>query len=327
MTERLRFDWEAASQLLQRISSFRRRGFVSREAAIGGLQQVGFKELERFARSLCLPFDRSGGAHLPLERNRQSVRLTDVAVASLLRRGAGPDFAVWHKTFSDVHRAHRWQRQQSAQARVQVYFLIGFVPAVSLWLIASQRSRFFENLITSQGKVLLVTAVLLFVCGVTAVCLQMRRSRFGTSFSNLRSFSGKYNFLTELLCCGGSGGSKLTRFLDVCSLSGRRGLENYARILNLGLDVPAQLKVSDLSLEEESYLHDLSSVFLFSPHGGQKWLSTEHHKAFEDFQADESQKAAVLSLRLLIPMAIFFLPALFLILALAGFSFQSDALN
>jgi hypothetical protein len=328
MRERLFLDWDAASHLLQRISSFRKRGFTRREAAINGLQQSGVRVLERYARSVCLPFESTGEVHLPLEHKSQSGRLTDAAVGSLLRRGfSGFDFADWQNTFSDVHRAHRWQRQQSAQARVQVYFLIGFVPAVSVWLIVSQHSRICENLMTREGKFLLLTAVLLFACGVTAVCLQMRRSRFESSFSNLGSLSGRYNFLTELLCCGDSCGSKLTRFLDVCSRSGRQEIVNYARNLSLGLAPPAQLKVSDLAVEEENYLRDLISVFLFSARGGQKWLCAEHHRAFEDFQADESKKAAVLSLRLLIPMAIFFLPALFLILALSGFSFQSDALN
>jgi hypothetical protein len=240
----------------------------------------------------------------------------------------GLAFSYWHKTFLDVFRAYRWMRQQSGQARVQSLFLIGFVPAVSMWMALSQRVRFAENMSTEQGKYILFTALILFVVGVVSVRAILLRAGYDSSYTELKSVGSRYNFLTEVVCSVSNESGKLGNLYDVCKRSGRGAISSFARKLLLGFEHHHDPDCRNLlSPVETEFLTGFKSVYLDSPRDGRRWLAKEHQKIFEDFQAEESQKAALLSLRLLMPMAIFFLPALFLMLVLAGFSFRANAIN
>lgn len=322
------FGWESASSIFERIAAFKERGFVRRESLIQGLRSLGIHRFQSFSKSLALPFVQSTDVMLPFSDCCQANRLTQVALTSLLTvQQSGCGFLFWHKTFNELFRVHRWLRQQTAQSRVQSCFLVGFVPTVSVVMMGSQSERILTNMATLEGKMIFTLALMFYLLGVLSVFVLLSRSRFNAQFSELISVGGRLNFLTELICSDGPSKSRLNRLAEVCQLSGRHELTMYARRLSLGLNVPRSFQRAILDPEEEDFLKSFGSVFLASARASRIWLRAKHERAFENFQAQESQKAALLSLRLLLPMAIFFLPALFLILALSGFSFQADALN
>ncbi|NBX17108.1 MAG: hypothetical protein EBR09_07060 [Proteobacteria bacterium] len=320
--------WNDAAELITQMSEFRQRGFVCRDAVLETLRISKFNALRQFARILSLPFETDICDKLPVDTSFRQSKLSDAAARSLLRRrGLGSGFVFWQGTFLSVFRAHRRLNQQSGQARVQSVFLIFFVPAIALWMILSQYPRFSENISTDAGKSVGTASVILYLCGVISVRIILFRSIFRSAFCELKSVTGRFNFLTEMMCLPHQGRSKLSRIYDVCRDSGDKNIIACARRLNLGFEFgDGTAALQNLPAASE-FLGRFSSAFLASAGNGQRWLAEEHNKMFEEFEDFQAQRAAAMSLRLLVPMALFFLPALFLILVICGFSFHSDALN
>lgn len=328
MSGRVRLKWNDAAELITHMSEFRRRGLVCRDALLQTFLISKFNRLRQCARILSLPFETAAAGELPIDLSFQHSRLSDAAARSLLKReGLETGFLHWQRTFFSVFRAHRRLQQQSGQARVQSVFLIAFVPAIAIWMILSQYPRFSENIATDSGMAVGIAAVVLYICGVISVRIILYRSVFRSGFREFKSVTGRFNFLTEMMCLPMQGQSKLSRIYEVCRRSGNKDAVTRARRLNLGFEYSERSATRQNLPVATEFLGRFYEGFLSSGGHGRHWLTGEHNKMFEDYEDVQAQKAAAMPLRLLVPMALFFLPSLFLILVICGFSFHADALN
>lgn len=326
---RMGCEWEASSAILESISSALNRGLTRRRSLLTSLEKSSDPSFRTWARAFSLPFSHVDHC---IEVKKKSLILSGILEGTFdslnARCSGGAVFNFWHRTFLDLFRVERWIRQQSAQARVQCIFLVGFVPSIAVALCFFNWQRFFANLQTTQGQVCLGLAFLVYLIGVYYLLVLLKAGHVQTRSRGLDAAGGRMLFLNDLLCAGGKRASKLSRYYEACVRTGRPDVQMRARTIWLGMDV----KTTDLHFEqlkptEEDYLTYLRVAYVESAPSDHQWLLRQQAQTFESFQAQCAQSAAVLSLKLLLPMGLFFLPALFLILALTGFSMGADALN
>lgn len=326
---RLECEWKVSGDIFNSISSALNRGHTRRVSILTALGASSDRMFRDWSRAYSLPFSHIGK---DFEVKKNSALLSGLIKGTFdsltARASGGAGFNFWHRTFLDLFRVERWIRQQSAQARVQCVFLVGFVPAVAITLFIFNWQRFFANVQTSQGQVILGIAGFIYLIGVYCLLHLLRVGHVRTHSRSLDAAGGRMLFLNDLLCAGGNRASKLSRYYQACLRTERRDVQLYVRKISLGLETKGGDKFSGrMNAAEEDYLMHLRAAYVESAQGNHQWLLGQQSQTFESFQAQCAQSAAVLSLKLLLPMGLFFLPALFLILALTGFSMGSDALN
>lgn len=333
-------EWDVASNALSSMAVYLSRRCVARTALIHGLRNSQSVHLRRLAKNASLPIASDGKELLTsdFEIQRPAFKrtgpfdsLTQIiqgSVATLMSRQFTPfDLRFWRASFSNLYQVERWLRQQSAQSRVQAFFLTGFVPLVSVLFCFVSHERFLANLNHPQGQIVLFVAVMLYFLGVAGVVVLIDRSHgFVREHRGLDDTGGRLDFLQGLIASSASLRTKRERLIFATRHSGCTAGDQFARRLSCAMAVPQTVLASSAPAGEH-YLESVRTSLLYSSQSAEIWLSREHAGAFEDFRAESAQRAALLSLRLLFPMATFFLPALFLILALCGFSLGGDTLN
>jgi hypothetical protein len=329
--------WEQTAHLFRLIGQRMASGTVARAALTAALMKSDSKLLQSAARHVALPLsdEQSNLAKASGKRqgaDAQGARLVLKACEEMLARTpitAGLSF--WRESFDNLYRVHRWVEQQSAQSQLQLKFLISFVPVVSCILCIMNGERFFSNLMTLQGRLFFLGAAILYAIGV-ALGRRLIRVAFGLGVQQgFGSSRTQLKFLTDLLSEGCQHSTKSQRFAAVCRRHGtgiwqQDAAHLFIGIRKLGSEKNTQKPSAELSQESE-FLSELRLTYVNSTQGNHRWLIGRQKRVFEDFQADCSRQAALLALRLLCPMALFFLPALFLILALTGFSLEHGALD
>ncbi|MEN9809283.1 MAG: hypothetical protein RLZZ488_850 [Pseudomonadota bacterium] len=333
-------EWNVASSALSSISVYLSRRSVTRAALIQGLKHSKSNQLKEIARTASLPLapgkrvNITPDAEYPVPTNFRLVSfdsLTQIVhgcVTTLLSpQFTAFDVRFWRKSFSNLYQVERWMRQQSAQSRVQALFLSGFVPVVSLLFCLFSHERFLANVELPQGRIILTVAVMLYFLGLAGVLMLMDRSHgFVRQHRGLNDAGGRLDFIQSLIASAATLRTKRERLIFASRHSGCVRGDEFARRLSCAMSLPD----TNFCPSDHASFHYLESVrtsLLYSPQSAEHWLSREHEGAFEDFRAESAQRAALLSLRLLFPMATFFLPALFLVLALCGFSLGGDTLN
>ncbi|MEY3901085.1 MAG: hypothetical protein RL189_391 [Pseudomonadota bacterium] len=333
-------DWTVASSALSSIGVVLSRRCVTRTALIQGLKNSESERLRIVAKSASLPLVSVNQAlntqnllnPLPtLRRSASFDSLTQIVhgcVTTLLSaQFTAFDLRFWKTSLSNLYQVERWMRQQSAQSRVQALFLAGFLPVVSLLFCFFSHERFLANIRLPQGQILLALATVFYLLGVAIIAVLIQRSQgFVRRHRGFDESGGRLDFIQSLIATAALLRTKRERLIFATRLSGCATGDKFSRRLSCAMALPFIDHESSGSAAQ-LYLESVRTSLLHSPQPAENWLTREHAVAFEDFRAESAQKAALLSLRLLFPLATFFLPSLFFILALCGFSLGGDTLN
>lgn len=330
----MKLDWDEVARIFGIIAHDREREVPNLLTFRNALQGSKNSHLRFLSKKTQLPLSVPQEEQLPQDCGEAAVVCSSPlwgivlgALATLSKRSShSTSLGWWFDSYQRLRRMHRWTRQQSGQSRAQAVFLIGFVPCVAFFIVVTNGGRFLENLEKSQGRWILSSAVILYALGVLCVRELLKRSEIKLKSKDLRRLSGQVGFLTELFSVYGTESTKLARIVSVCRRSRHDGLLKWSKSLTLGLDHDANLLLQSLLPSEHEYIEHLRKSFVESYRGHLGWLSNQSNQKFEDLQAEFSEKSALLSLHLLYPMALFFLPALFLFLTLCGFSLGMDPL-
>ena len=210
--------------------------------------------------------------------------------------------------------------QHLAQARAQCLFLVFFVPVVSSLFVFGGAEHFSSNLQNRAGQVFFLIAFLLYICGSWILFLFLKRTHAVVFTQSLALPSGQASLIRKLLK------SSVTRMGSHGVLgaaleeSGHQWLAQTGRALLWGV-VSRESKCSLVvgSKQKDEFLDAITSTYLWSPiEVRERWLERTHDFLMSAIQEQLAQKAASLNLQLVLVMAIFFLPALFLMLWLSG---------
>lgn len=321
--------WTTTARTLELVSQAYERTYLSRQALIVGLQKAPDSKLRRFSRGLSLPFLVDLPSQLCLGANAKLPhRLQRQALTSLLTPNwVEVPFARWLQTFRKLHAAHLRVQQLSAQSRAQVRFLTAFVPLISAFLCVGNWSRFTENLGHSMGAWLFVCGLVFYSFGVWLARWIVNLALLGKSCQGLERTSGKFEFLSEILSLSGGNLTRNEIISVVLCNFGDAQLRTLSKRQSLPFVVPLGLQCQSIDPSVSEFLASIQSGFVDATRCPIVWLTQSHAVIFDRLCAEASHGAAKLSVQLLIPMAIFFLPALFLILMLCGFSLAGDTLN
>ncbi|MFZ9521413.1 MAG: type II secretion system F family protein [Silvanigrellaceae bacterium] len=324
--------WEQGDVLFRRISEgLTRSSNQMRPAVIWALSQTPCRSLRDLSRKACLPLSTSATATNRQHRDKNQPRmLLEAAVGELVRPSSSANgFSAWFSIFNELHRVRRWILRQSAQSRIQAFFLMGFVPLVSIFLGLANLETFSTNLSVHRGQLMFLVALAFYLAGIFWVRSLVRSGQGLVSPRGLSDIQGRIGFLTEILAASANSSTRIGQLGSACAGSQRVSIQGFGRRLGCGIASRAVHDASTLGHRETEAieLFNLKAGFVDRPDGGHRWLLQRYRSIFEDFQDECSRSAALLSMRLLFPMAIFFLPALFLFLALCGFSLTMDAVN
>jgi hypothetical protein len=325
-------DWEQADSLFRRLSDgLLRSSNLMRPAVIWAFRRASISKLRTLSVNACLPFEKKVETQ---PSGRTAETQPQVLLAAALSSLVDPSFSavrfsVWQSIFNELYRVHRWVQRQSAQSRLQAFFLMGFVPFVAVILGLFNFSTLLANLAEARGRTVFFVALVFYLVGFFWVSRLVQSGKGLFSNLDLSVVQGRLGFLNEILCASATARTRIGRLSAACSRSRQKDVNHFGRSLSVGLSgpegqlgIPNSLREGDLAM-----LSNLKRGYIYRPQGAQSWLMGRYRAAFEEFQDESARSAALLSMRLLLPMAIFFLPALFLFLALCGFSLTPDTLN
>lgn len=221
---------------------------------------------------------------------------------------------------TQIATSSQWISQQLANGRAQAMFLIFFVPSVSCIFLMFGMDVVVKNITDARGRILLAVALLLYATG----CLCLRRlalhSKNLVLHRSIEFVSGRALFLRSLLLTVEGPG----RFLEGLNHTMSRlpapkwqGLSHSARFALLS---PPESEAKHVFNNSElTFLNSVNAGCLrVSAEERRNWIERSHAILLDSMQAALARRVASLNLQLLIVMAIFFLPALFLILWLSG---------
>jgi hypothetical protein len=221
---------------------------------------------------------------------------------------------------SQIATSSQWISQQLANGRAQARFLIFFVPVVSCIFLMFGIDVVIKNMSDVRGRIVLAAACSLYATG--CVCLRQLalHSKSLVLHRSVEFVSGRALFLRSLMLSAEGPGrlmESLGHALSRLPENKWQGLSRSARFAFL-----SPPKVGSKNLFNQAELKFLDSVkagcLSVSPEERRNWMERSHATLLDSMRAALARKVASLNLQFLIVMAIFFLPALFLMLWLSG---------
>jgi hypothetical protein len=231
---------------------------------------------------------------------------------------------------SEFGAASRWMSQQMMHSRCQSWFLVLLVPVVSLVFCVAGYRQLSANLSESSGVFVFLSAFLLYVSGCICLRVVFARQKRILVDDSLAQPSGQLRLLrallSESLFPGGSPAA-LNR-----ALSNHSGVswQKLSRCLLFGTSEgnPGPKNEEQFTRAEMDFVSQFRRGYLKAPAAARlNWLQKSHRAKMQALKTRAASQAASLSLCLLVVMAIFFLPALFLMLSLSGMNFAPGTME
>lgn len=206
----------------------------------------------------------------------------------------------------------RMVSQGIAQSRAQCIFILFLVPLISFCFFILSPSNLFIHLNTSNGRLLFISALVLYGVGTFVMMRSLSRSHLSLFSTSLSEAAGQGTFLRNLMKQSQLRGGPLYSVHKALLDSGI-SLERHAALFGAKTDRTGQ------GCPEALFLESIVPEFLRAPPEFRMLLVERRHQSIlGSLQVALAQNSAALNLRLLLVMAIFFLPALFLMLLLSG---------
>lgn len=338
--------WADLSALLLDFKNRLAQGCPKGVALPRTLQSSGHPVLMRLGEHLQQPFADAQNLWLSASEAISDPSLRDAFVDLYTGFAAQPDGLC---RLEDAGRSLEWKARTSrlfsqslAQIRAQSSFFIWFIPLLSIFLIWRGFQNFFENVSTPQGRILLCVAMALYFAGLLLFRTLEGRALQLVLSDSLSESSGQLKFLEALSLSGYSLGRRTEA---VCqALENLRGgrWKGAAGALRLGRPLSAVSEgarnraerrfPSLLSLgkgdRDNRFLRSVRSQILESPaEQGARWTEQTMQTLREQLRDEVVHLVSRLNLFLLFPLALFFLPALFLMLFLTGSSQSAGAVG
>jgi|GEM_PF-676470 len=214
----------------------------------------------------------------------------------------------------------QWISQQLANGRAQARFLIFFVPAVSCIFLMFGIDVVIKNIADMRGRILLATACLLYVTGCFCLRQLTLHSKNLVLHRSIEFVSGRALFLRSLLLTSEGPGRLLEGLSHTLSLLPAKKWKGLSHSARFALLSPRESDAKYLFNQAElKFLNSVNAGCLrVSPEERRNWMERSHAILLDSMQAALARRVASLNLQFLTVMAIFFLPALFLILWLSG---------
>lgn len=232
------------------------------------------------------------------------------------------------KSFEWRARTERLFSQSMAQIRAQSSFFLWFVPLFSLILVFRGFQMFMENLSSARGSCLLLLAAGLYGLGFLVFRTIERRAMQFVLSDNLARTSGQLKFLQTLAGFGYSLGHRVSTVCHALeNLSDMRWREEswalrMGRRLGSCFEGPAQM------FPLQRFLIAVQTEVLEShAQRGAHWTEQTLTVLRDQMRHEVVRLVSRLNLLLIFPLALFFLPALFLMLILTGSSLSADTIR
>ncbi|NBO37577.1 hypothetical protein EBU99_03235 [bacterium] len=211
----------------------------------------------------------------------------------------------------NIASAQRTMAKQTAQARAQAIFLTALVPTVFIFLLVCRWNEIFGQLLTSYGRFVFALAISFYCVGVILLRWLTSTSVLTLSSGSLSSLEGQMALVQRVIAhkiAGTTAQQSVSAGLLTC--------ENV-ELKKLGNAMSWCFCPSPRE-KQKPFLAMLQSGFQRATHPRMPWILELQTSLFERLQLLAADRAAAMSLKLLLPLALFFLPALFLMLCLSG---------
>jgi hypothetical protein len=232
------------------------------------------------------------------------------------------------KSFQWRARTERLFSQSIAQIHAQSNFFLCFVPLFSVILIFRGFEMFIENILSARGSCFLLLAVGLYGLGfIVFRNIEGRAIQFALS-DNLARTSGQMRFLETLAGIGNSLGHRVSTISHALENLGDRRWREESWALRMGRRLGSCFDSSAHAFPEQRFLTSVQTEILES-HAwrGKHWTEQTLTVLRGQMRHEVVRLVARLNLLLLFPLALFFLPALFLMLILTGSSLSVDTIR
>ena len=221
---------------------------------------------------------------------------------------------------TQISTSSQWISQQLANGRAQARFLIFFVPVVSSIFLMFGIDVVIKNLSDVRGRIALAAACSLYATGCFCLRQLAVHSKSLVLHRSIEFVSGRALFLSSLMLSAQGPGRYMESLSHALSRLPENKWQGLSRSARFALMSPP--KAGSKNAFNQAELKFLNSVnagcLRVSPEERRNWMERSHATLLDSMRAALARKVASLNLQFLIVMAIFFLPALFLMLWLSG---------
>ena len=328
ISSRRRLDWRILEKLVTEVTLRSARG-EARLLAVARSLEISASPLSCLANPLCFQTE-----DYALSVSKQVLDINDPEFRTVCRsflplllvqkdgrchlRSAG-------ESLNEVISTSRWVSQHLMQAKGQSLFLLFFVPVVSFLFVVSSWHRFVANIAESSGLVCLLAAFGFYAAGCAFLGVLFGRQKRILANGSLFRTAGQAALLRELAAAGQTPGASLSSLSQALASGTSSSAKQWSQWFLFALAHPLQCQGQAPTRSGNSELEFISQLrdgyLRVAPRVRTKWLTQTHNALNQSLKREAAVETAKLSLWLLLVMAIFFLPALFLMLSLSGMNF------
>lgn len=330
----MRFDLSGLEKVLAKVAAHSARGETRTASVVRALEGCSIKPFAAIASALLFQSQDYVSALRSNLHELENPEIRSLAESLfpllVIQKDGRCRLNSVEETLTEFGSVSRWVSQQLMQAKFQCLFLVLFVPLVSIFFALVGGQRWLTNLGTSSGFFVFASAILLYGLGCACLRLAFVRQKRILASRKLSQPAGQASLLRSLWGVSSVPGSSLAALsFALCGENSApwNALSRQILFAASSSSTPVSQRCG-FKPEEHDFLFQFGEGFLRAALPERyRWLVQRHRALSQALKAHASAEAAKLSLYLFGVMAIFFLPALFLMLTLSGINFAPVTLE